>query len=58
MHDLMFYGGAKFTAQAAATADAVIVCMNGLKQPRLVSWSLTSPFSTNMAIAETNGHSL
>ena len=24
----------------------------------LVSWSLTSLFSTNMAISETNGHSL
>jgi len=25
---------------------------------KLVSWSLTSLFSTNMAISETNGHSL
>jgi len=31
-----------------------------LKWPKqqLVSWSLTSLFSTNMAISETNGHSL
>ena len=28
------------------------------KPTKLVSWSLTSLFSTNMAISETNGHSL
>ena len=27
-------------------------------RPKLVSWSLTSLYSTNMAISETNGHSL
>jgi len=32
--------------------------MTSLKCLKLVSWSLTSLFSTNMAISETNGHSL
>jgi len=31
---------------------------NPEKGCELVSWSLTSLFSTNMAISETNGHSL
>jgi len=30
----------------------------GFSVSELVSWSLTSLFSTNMAISETNGHSL
>ena len=34
----------------------MILCTTG--GPELVSWSLTSLFSTNMAISETNGHSL
>jgi len=45
------------TLQFAAATPEHSVC-RAATVSMLVSWSLTSLFSTNMAISETNGHSL
>jgi len=46
--------------QSCARHILCILCFNNFKNhgySKLVSWSLTSLFSTNMAISETNGYS-
>ena len=50
-------GASSYDDRCSGYLDAVEPAPSG-NHPELVSWSLTSLFSTNMAISETNGHSL